>query len=520
MDIADATHDFCLQPGPRDSIWRIGIEPGGFSSLQQDLQVDVVIVGAGITGITAATQLSRAGRSVAVLEAHSVGAGTTGNSTGNLYATVDQRLHQLVRKWGQEKVRLVVESRVAAINLIERFVAEYQLRCDFSRQPWVLYSTEGLADESADIEEEFQATQAAGLDARLALDLPLPYMIRKALVLRNQAQFHPLQYVRQLAAAVQSATCRIFEHAPVSQIDEQHHSVLVGKHIVSGRHLILATHVPKGGNVVQAGLGPYREYAVAAAVLNDQLPGGMFWSAGAKPTSTRTLRIAGQSYVLMIGEKHKTGQNAEADLCYQTLEARLQARFHAQPVSFKWSAQHYRAADGLPYIGASSRSAQTYIASGFGADGLTYGTLAGLLLANQICGIDNPWAELYDPARFTPIKSARNFFKENLNVASQYLKDYVKSPEVDSPDQIACGCGALTEINGSKVAAYRDDANHLYLLSPICTHLRCVVHWNRAERSWDCPCHGSRFQYDGQVIEGPALAPLAPFDPTRRNEGR
>lgn len=506
--------DSPLEPGARESVWSVQPAPGKFPGLAGDLRVDVVIVGGGITGVSAAAQLARAGRKVALLEAHTIGSGTSGRATGNLYATVDRRLHGLARKWGKEKVAQVVESRTAAIALIERNVREYRLQCAFERQPWVLYSVDGLPAESDDIEAEFHAAQEAGLDARLALDLPLPYTIRKALVLRNQAQFHPLQYVRQLAAAVQSPACQIFEHADVVGIDEARMQVRTVNHVVQADHIILATHVPKGVSVVQTELGAYREYAVAASVEREQLPGGIFWSTGSKPTSTRALLIGSQTYIMMVGELHKTGQHADPESCYRILDATLRARFDVQATAFQWSAQHYRAADGLPYIGAASAGSRLRHASGFATDGLVYGTLAAMILANDICGVENAYAELYSPQRFTPIKSARNFIRENLNVAGQYLKDYVQGSQVSELDSLLPGQGSLVEIDGSKVAAFRDDLNHLHLLSPVCTHLKCIVHWNAAERSWDCPCHGSRFKYDGKVIEGPALQPLAHFFPT------
>ncbi len=513
MDIGDTKHDSFHESGPHESIWRVGVSPGGFTQLASDLQVDVAIIGGGITGITAAAQLARAGRTVALLEAQTVGAGTSSHSTGNLYATVDQRLHVLTRHWGEDKARAVVDSRNAAVGLIERNVAEYRLQCDFSRQPWVLYSIDGLPEESDDIEAEYHAALGAGLDARLALDLPLPYTIRKALVLRNQAQFHPLKYLRQLAAAIQSSICRIFEFANVIEINEQQGLVRTAEHTVRANHIIMATHVPKGFNLVQAELAAYREYAVVAAVEREQLPSGIFWSTGANPTSTRALRIGDQAYLMMVGGKHKTGQPTQAGDSYLALEAILQERFEVHSSSFRWSAQHYRAVDGLPYIGAAARGSRLYHATGFAADGLVYGTLAGVIVADQICSIDNPYAHLYAPHRFTPIKSAKNFIRENLNVASQYLKDYLQGADIKDIDRLLPGQGALVEHEGTKVAAYRDELNHLHLLSPVCTHLKCIVHWNSAERSWDCPCHGSRFQHDGKIIEGPALQPLARYDP-------
>jgi Rieske Fe-S protein len=266
--------------------------------------------------------------------------------------------------------------------------------------------------------------------------------------------------------------------------------------------------------VLQTELGPYREYAVAAPLGEKKLSGGIFWSVGSTKGSTRLVNVQRAPYVLMIGEKHKTGQQEDTQAGYRALEESLRIRFNIQSVAFKWSAQHYRAADGLPYIGLAAGSSRLYLATGFATDGLTYGTLAGVILADQIAGIDHQFAELYSPRRFTPLKSAKNFFKENLNVASFYIKDYAKGAAAKKLAEVAPGEGELVDVGGDKMAVFRDDNGLLYILSPVCTHLKCIVHWNPAERSWDCPCHGSRFCYDGKVIEGPALEPLQPYDGT------
>jgi Rieske Fe-S protein len=210
----------------------------------------------------------------------------------------------------------------------------------------------------------------------------------------------------------------------------------------------------------------------------------------------------------MIGEKHKTGQKNDPESSYQHLAELLKSRFGAQDINFQWSAQHYRSVDGLPYIGCSPGASNIYMASGFGTNGLTYGSLAGMMLTDEICGTQNQFAELYSPRRFTPVKSVKNFLKENLNVASYYIKDYTQGTAFKSFSNIPRGEAGLVDVEGEKLAVYRDETDQLHIRSAVCTHLKCIVHWNRAEYSWDCPCHGSRFDYEGNVIEGPALLPL------------
>lgn len=495
-------------PLTRRSIWNRASDELTFAPLADDLEVDVAIVGGGITGITTAALLARAGRRVAVLEAVRVGYGSSGYSTGNLYATVDTYLHHVADKWGWDRTRQVVQSRRMAIDLIEQNIFDYRVRCQFLRQPWVLYSTGSSAHEDDMIEREYQACVKCGLDARVSNEAPLPYSINKALVVAHQAQFHPLHYVRQLAAAIRSERCHIYEGTPVVEIDQNHALVRTAQHTVHAQHVVMATHTPKGFNTLQTELAPYREYAVAAALAEKQLSGGIFWSAGAERTSTRLVEIDSRPHVLLIGERHKSGQREDTDAAWRKLEQLLRARFDAQAVEYRWSAQHYRPADGLPYIGPSIGSGHLYLATGFATDGLTYGTLAAILLSEQIAGRSTEYDELYSPRRFTPVKSVGKFLKENLNVAGYYVKDYIKGGEAKALAEVRCGEGRVIEIDGDKLAVYRDDAGDLHAVSPVCTHLKCIVHWNRAERSWDCPCHGSRFSHEGDVLEGPALAPL------------
>jgi len=489
-----------------------------FPALDVDLNVDVAIVGGGITGVMAAAQLARAGRTVALLEAQQIGLGNSGLATGNLYATTGEGLHALGVKWGDDVVEQVVRARLLAIELVERSIAEHRIACGFSREPWTLYTVTGDEDRLERIQREYNAARGAGLEARISNDLPLPYMIARAVVVSRQAQFNPLAYVQGLAHAIAGPHCRLFEDSPVLEIDADAGTVSTLAHTVRADHIVVATHTPKGVHVLHTELGPYREYAVAAPIGERDLPGGIFWSADDYATSTRLAEIGGRRHVLVIGERHKTGQQPHPEACYRRLEEHVRARFATGPCSFRWSAQQYRSADGLPYIGSTAAASNLYLATGFGADGLTWGALAGWMIADEIAGRGNPFAELFSPRRFTPMKSARNFLKENINVAGQYIADYAHGADVPSLDDIPAGEGRIVELDGERVAAYRDDAGRLHAHSAVCTHMKCIVHWNRAERSWDCPCHGSRFNYDGSVIEGPALAPLAPHAKPARRE--
>jgi glycine/D-amino acid oxidase-like deaminating enzyme/nitrite reductase/ring-hydroxylating ferredoxin subunit len=496
-------------PAVSRAVWDADTDDFVFPALARDIDVDVAVVGGGITGISVAALLARAGKRVAVLEATRIGYGTTGSSTGNLYTTVGASLSELVEKWGVDTVREVVQSRAAAMAQIEQWISEHAIDCAYARQPWALYAPYAAAEFEQRLQREADAANACGLKARLVQDLPLPYPVQRALLIPDQAQFNPLRYVRQMAAAIVSPRCMLHEGTPVVEIDEEHGVLRTPGPRVRADHIVLATHTPKGLSVFHTALGPYREYAVAAAVESSLLPGGIFWSLGPESYSVRRAEIGGRAHVLLIGELHKTGQREDSDMAWQTLEQALRARFGIGVPTHRWAAQQYRAADYLPYIGPSPSSDHLHLACGYGPDGLVYGTLAAILIADRIAGRSNPWSELYSPRRFTPVKSAAQFVKENLNVAGYYVKDYFQGPDAATLDDVGRGEGRIMDSGGDKIAVYRDDKDRLHAVSAVCTHMKCVVHWNRAERSWDCPCHGSRFSPQGDVLEGPAMSPLA-----------
>lgn len=492
------------------SIWEATAHEVRFDTLTTDMTADVVIIGGGITGVTTAALLAEAGKSVVLIEAYRVGRGTTGYSTGNLYATVDQHLYALREKWDKDVARSVVGSRRAAIDHIEQRVQQHGIDCDFARQPWHMLVETADKDAEDMVRQEYDALIEAGLTAERVEAAALPLPIKTAVKLENQAQFHPLNYVAGLAQAIESERCKIFENTAALAIDEDTHTVTTLHGTITAQKIVMATHTPKGISVLQTELGPYSEYGVAAPLQGD-CPGGAYWSVGKEKHSIRCYRHGERRYIMAIGAKHKTGQAADTTQCYAALENYLRSRFDIGAIEHRWTAQHFRPADGLPFIGHSG-SPDVFVATGFATDGLVYGTLAAILIADEINGRKNLWADLYAARRFTPLKSAAEFAKENANVAVQYAKDLFRSLPKTALEAVPPGEGRLIEHDGHKAAVFRADDGILSALSPFCTHMKCVVHWNSAEKTWDCPCHGSRFGTDGRVLEGPALYPLERHD--------
>lgn len=489
------------------SIWKDKAEETSFAPLRNDITVDVAIVGGGITGITAAYILSRAGKKVAVLEERKIAEGSTGSSTGNLYCTIGSPgLHNVKSKFNEQKMKEVVESRAAAVDFIEARVNEFNIDCDFKRVPWALF-TENSQGKSF-VEKEKKAAEEAGLT--VTEDFRIPLKIETGFTVENQAQFNPLQYVKSLAKNIKSDNCNIYELTKVTNVTEGDTCTVEtagGK--VMAQQVIMATHSPKGIYAVHMSMEPYREYAVGVKLNGDYPEAGVWWNMLYQEHYSMRIYDTSKGRILMVlGEMHKVGHKENNHECFENLERYLRERFNVTSVEYTWSAQQFKAADGIPYIGLSTGNSKTYIATGFSADGLTYGTLSSMINADLVLGKENKWSKTYNASRITPLASAKEFIKENVDVAYQFIKDRLTKNEADEFAEITIGKGKVMNIDGKKHGVYRDESGRLHVVSAVCTHMGCINHWNEVEKSWDCPCHGSRFSIDGEVLEGPAYAAL------------
>lgn len=480
-------------------------------TLQTDLKVDVAIVGGGIAGLTAAMLLVEAGQRVAVFDRHKVGNGSTGNSTGNLYPTVDVNLQAIAAESGPETAAAVAASRSAAIDLIGRTVERFGLDCAFERVGWHLIAADAAHEQL--VRDEQAASAAAGLQATLLDDAPLPIPAVRTLRVDGAAQFQPLAYLRQLAQAIGSEDCLIFENTEVLAVDDEPPMVHTAHAKVHCRQVILATHTPAGIHLVQSSMEVVREYGIAAP-LHDAPPApGVYWSIGAERHSIRTYRAHGRDYLVVVGAAHKLGETVVTGEQYDMLERFARAHFDLGPVEYRWSAQRYRMPDKLPCIGRNIDAKNTYVATGFSSDGLTYGTLAGMLLADEILGRNNPWRDLYRVGRIAQGKRPEGFEQESTRApASEALGLQLDPGARAQLNGVQAGEGRQLELQGQPVAVYRNAEGALHVVSGKCSHMGCALKWNGAETSWDCECHGSRFDPEGRVLEGPALAPLARLD--------
>src|SRR6266540_768860 len=500
-------------PNYTNSVWSETPPAVPHGALDGDIETDVAIIGAGITGVTAARLLELGGRKVALLESRRIGKGETIKTTAHLTEVPDVRMHRLISRFGEGGARLAVRGQRAAIDRIEAFVNELRIDCQFERVPAYLYA-ETAAQEKV-VRDEEEAAQHLGLAASRADAVPLPFPIRRAIRFRDQAQFHPRAYLLALAAGIDGNGSHVFEQTHVTGVEERGDRcvVVTDRGSIVARDVIIAAHVPIANKLFShTKLAAYRTYVIGAAVPMPPSP-GLYWDTAQPYHYLRGHVVDGVPYLIVGGEDHKVGDLEDTTLPFQRLEAYLKNRFGRTlaATDLRWSGQIIEPADGLPYIGRNAASSHVYIATGYSGNGLTQGTLAAMILADQIQGVANPWSKLYDATRFKPLASAQAFVSESVDFPRHLLTDRLPAAnDAGDIESLPAGEGVVANVGGNKLAVYRSGAGELSALSPVCTHLGCLVHWNTTEKSWDCPCHGSRFDPLGRVLNGPATASLEP----------
>ena len=488
-----------------------------------DRVVDVVVIGAGITGLSVAYHLLQSGCSVVVLDKGSVACGETGRSTAHVSSALDDHYSVLARMHGEAGARLAAESHSAAIASIESIAHKEGIACSFERVDGYLFATE--APQVDLLERELLAARRAGLDVDLVGAAPLPFSTRAALRFRNQAQLQPVAYVDGLARAVRAQGGLLRTGVRVKHVEQGSPAKVHvdGGGTLRARFVVVATNTPiVDVFAMHTKQAAYRSYAIGIPVVKGSVERALYWDT---EDPYHYIRLAGDDDLLIVGgEDHKVGQSSEPEHSWARLEHWARERFPLLVESdavagYRWSGQVWEPVDGLAFIGQNpGRADNVFISTGDSGNGITHGAIAGILLSDLIYGRKNPWASLYDPSRkVTRALAAREFVKENLNVGLHY-GDYLK-PGAD-PAQIPRGEGAIVRRGLRRVAVYVDEVGQQHECSGVCTHLGGPVNWNRAERSWDCPCHGARFDPYGRVITGPAVRDLAPLDSEQEQHQR
>ena len=491
------------------SYWRDSVELPSFPSLTEDLDTEVCIIGGGITGIVTAYLLSKEGKKVTLLEADTLLNGTTGYTTAKVTAQHGLIYDEIIQHMGLEKAKLYYQANTEAIQFVEGTVKELQIDCDLENEDAYLYATS--EEYARKIHKEYEAYQSIGIPSNLDTTIPFPIETTTVLKMKEQKQFHPLRFLHKLINEMVQNGVAIYEHTPAKDIIEETRPVVVtksDKHIRCN-HVVIASHFPfydlKGFYFTRM----YAERSYVLAVKpNEPFPGGMYYSVDSPTRSMRSVQIKGETYVLVGGESHKTGQEEETDIYYNALIDFSEKVLSSNKYDYQWSAQDLTTLDKLPYVGEITKENETIlIATGYRKWGMSNGIAASLLLCDIITGKDNPYKELYSPSRVYLDPSIKTFIQTNADVAKHLIKGKLKT--TDENRELLVDEAAVFHLNGQKVGCYKDLTGKVHMVDTTCTHLGCEVAWNKAEKTWDCPCHGSRFSYEGEVIEGPALEPLS-----------
>lgn len=494
-----------ISHGLHRSLWQSKTDRPTYPRLTQDIQTDVVIIGAGITGLTTALLLKRAGKNVVILERESVGYGTSGNTTAHISTMIDHGYRALEKSVGTDGIRLIARSLLEAVDCIEQCVKEYCLDCSFRRVQGYYYT-----EKEQDVEEirkEYEAALAAGLPVTLTKEIPLPFPVALAIQADRQGQIHASSYLDSLSRIVDGDGGAVFEHSPALRIVEGE-PVTVETEVgsVKCNAIVHATHTPLGINVLHTAVAPYRSYALAAQ-LNGPCPDGLYWDTEDPYNYIRKQETPEGDLLIVGGKDHKTAHGLETEH-FDRLEAYTRSRFDVKEITHYWSSQYYDPVDGIPFIGKNPQSEHAYIATGFSGDGIPFGTLSGIILADLILDHENQYAHLYRPVRIK-LSGVRHFLAENLDVAKNFLLDRLTRQNEEALQNLAPETGAVLKLDGQSVAAYRDSGGALHTCSAVCTHMKCIVHWNEAEKTFDCPCHGARYDVNGKVLEGPTTYNLS-----------
>lgn len=499
-----------------NSYWLDTANPPPFSPLENDLRVEVLVVGGGITGLTTAYLLASQGRSVALVEKGRIGHGETGHTTAHITCVTDTRFSELVKTFGLDHAQAVWDAGTSSLAQIERIVQDLKISAEVRKAPGFLVAAPKASPDEIDLlREEAGLLRDLGFDATFVDSAPL--WPRPAVRLANQLKFHPQKYLSALAGGVVQTGGQIFENSEVTEFQDEPRRAVVNGHIISYDFVVLATHVPLQANtgtlsaaLFQTKLAGYSTYAIEARLPAGSAPEVMLWDTADPYAYLRIDRREDGDVAILGGEDHKTGQKTDTAVCYQRLEEKLRGLFPQAVIERRWSGQVIESADGLPYIGETGHG--QFLATGFSGNGMTFGTLAGMMATDVIAGVKNPWRDLFAVERKT-LATVWDYVRENSDYPYYMAKGLLTKTPRDGVAELQNGEGKVVRLEGKKVAAYRDEQGKTHLHSAICPHMGCVVAWNEADRTWDCPCHGSRFSATGDVMCGPAEKPLEPCEP-------
>jgi len=492
--------------GRNESLWQKNTpETGAETAFDPHSVYDVLIVGAGITGLTTALLLQRGGLECVVADAHNPGYGTTGGTSAHINTFADTTFAEVESAFGQDAAKQFAKSIAESVELIHDMVQTYHIDCDFEWKKGYVYAQ--TDQEIKELDDILDSSLRAGVEVRTTNQVPVQVEFQKALVFDGQAQFHPLKYISGLQTEFFKLGGVLLENTLIDGVkNEDHVCVATSSGLqIRAKAVIYATHIPPGGvNVLHFRNAPYRSYVIAATLTTEDYPEGLVYDMQDPYHYFRTHVIEGQKYLVAGGHDHKTG-HGDPEQAFSDLIDFTNTCYPVKDVFTQWSAQYYVPADGLPYIGKlPGASGPVYTATGFSGNGMILGTVSAMVLSELILRGESKYEELFDPGRIKPVAAFVEVVKENADVVSRFIGDRFNIEKVESVSQLPPDSGQIVEYDGRKLAVYKDPGGNITTLDPVCPHAKCIVQWNNSEKSWDCPCHGARYDTDGSVLTGPA----------------
>lgn len=495
--------------GATTSLWQQGMPDyvPQHRAIPQEI-FDILIVGGGMTGIATGLLLQKSGKTCIVAEAHTLGFGTSGGTTAHLNTFMDNPYDKIIDNFGENNAQLLAEAARKALNLIAGNVRDHNIACAHRHLPAYLYSQ--TDEQTKQLDKIIEASRTAGIDIDPVNEIPVPMPFQKAAVIEDQGQFHPSKYLFGIAKAFEAAGGVIIQQCRVEGVEEN--TVIEAKTtqgVIKARHLIYATHIPPGVNLLHFRCAPYRSYAMAVKLKDGNYPEGLAYDMYDPYHYYRTQDVDGELFLIAGGEDHKTAHEENTESCFTKLESHIRTHYDVESVAAKWSSQYFEPADGLPYIGHLPGGADNmWVATGYGGNGMTYSHIAAMVFHDIFVTRESRYVDLFNPNRIKPVAGFANFVKENADVVKEMITGYFSHEKLESFAELAPGEAKIVKYEGQRIALYKDDAGNLHAVNPVCPHAKCSVGWNTAEKSWDCPCHGSRFSYNGELLTGPARSDL------------
>ena len=506
------TSEIMNRDGARKSIWQQDGKRFSSEIAAADL-FDVAIVGGGITGVSTAFNLQKSGKSCILLEAANIGFGTTGGTTAHLNDFFDTTFADAIRHFGEANTRLFMEGGKEAMRIIENNVVENGIDCDLERKTAHLFALDER--QVGQLEDIVKGAGKVDYTMNYIKEISFPIPFIKAVEIPNQGQFHPIKYIKALCELYLKSGGVVMEDCVCESHDEQDEAVILvtSKGLLKARKVVYATHIPPGINVLHFTNAPYRSYALAFTLNNGQYPKELGYDLQNPYHYYRTQEVGGETLLIAGGEDHKTGRVEDTGECFSKLENYVRSYFDVDNVRYSWSSQYYEPVDGFPYIGVLPGSnGKIYTATGFRGNGMMFGSLSSRIIADLIHTGNSKYEKLFSPARIKPVAGFGNFVKEQTTVVADYVKDKFFVERIGSLTEIGEGEAKIVKYDGKNLAVYKESSGRMHILKSTCPHAGCEVHWNNAEISWDCPCHGSRFNVNGKMLTGPSVKGLIRVD--------